>query len=128
MLDEDFCCIDRESFFVRSVLIFPVKCVSDTFEWGTWSSLSKENFERYLRSFEDFDQSKLGPMFSWFCSRLPGYGMTGSLRTQLVPQDNRQRPLVEFYPDETHQIAIDQREGITIDKAIELARPVLHKH
>jgi hypothetical protein len=129
ILTTDTCVIDNDEYFVRAMLEIPIIGQSETLEWGVWGSLSEKNFECYNASFLDSDQSKLGPMFSWFTSKLPGYSLPAEgLRSQLVPQDNRQRPFVEFHPDDTHPLAIDHRNGISLKRAIEFVMPVLHKH
>jgi hypothetical protein len=94
-------------------------------EWGVWASLSGANFERYQVSFRDEDQSKLGPMFSWFASHLPGYP---GLRCNVVPRDGRVRPLIEFHPDDDHALVLDKKNGISLERAIAFVVPVLHKH
>jgi hypothetical protein len=132
-LSQDLCAIaneagDGHTYYVRTVLRLPIVGEAETLEWGVWGSLSKENFERYVRSFEDHDQSKLGPLFSWFASRLAGYPDTLGLRSNVLPQDNRKRPFVDFDPEQDHPLVRDKIDGISLDRAIELAMPLLHKH
>jgi hypothetical protein len=128
MLTDDLCGIDGEHWFVRAVLEIPVIGHAENLEWGVWGSLSEANFRRYRETFDDEDQSKLGPMFSWFSSRLAGYPDTLNLRCHIVPRDGRQRPLVEFHPDDHHALILDQRHGISLERAIAFVTPVLHKH
>jgi hypothetical protein len=61
-LNEDFCLIDGDAFYIRSVLEVPISGRNETLEWGVWSSLSEAHFLRYKEAFLDMDQSKLGPM------------------------------------------------------------------
>ena len=95
-------------------------------EWGVWGSLSKDNFKRYAETFDDDGQSKLGAMFSYFSSRLPGYPETLNETTTVHPRDGRQRPRVEFHSTSLHPLAVDQRDGISYERAIELASPAPH--
>jgi hypothetical protein len=128
VLTSDMCVIDNEEFFVRAVLEVPIVGHSETLEWGVWGSLSNKNFERYEASFFDNDQSKLGAMFSWFSSKLPGYDLPPEgLRCQLIPRDDRQRPSIEFHPDDTHALVLDKKNGISLERAIAFVIPVLHK-
>jgi hypothetical protein len=118
--------IDRKNgyTFVRCVLSLPMIDRTTTLDWGVWCSLSAENFARYRRSYRSRKQSELGPMFGWFSSHCPGYPETFGLKAQVHPQDERQRPLVEL--DETdHPLSIDQRNGITFERALHLAAPWL---
>jgi hypothetical protein len=128
VLTDDLCGIAGEHWFVRAVLEVPVIGHREKLEWGVWGSLSEESFMLYRDSFEDDDQSRLGPMFSWFSSRLPEYPDTANLRCRVVPRDGRQRPLIEFPPDDEHALALDVRNGISLERAIAFVVPVLHKH
>jgi hypothetical protein len=128
VLTRDLCSIDGESWFVRAVLTIPVVGHTECLEWGVWGTLSEANFERYRASFRDDDQSKLGPMFSWFASRLPDYADTLNLRCNLIPRDGRQRPLIEFHQGDDHSLVLDKRDGISLERAVAFVMPVLHKH
>jgi hypothetical protein len=127
LLTPDTCVVDGAAFYVRTVLHVPVQGQSATLEWGVWSSLSEANFQRYLNAFEDMDQSRLGPMPSWFASILPGYSSTLNLRSRILPQDNRQRPVVEFDPAQDHPLVADIRDGIALERATEFVEPILHR-
>jgi hypothetical protein len=127
-LTGDLCAVDDETFFVRSVLHVPVAGHQETLEWGVWSSLSEANFLKYRDTFDDADQSKLGPMFSWFASKLPGYPSTLSLRCNVVPADNRRRPHIEFDPSQDHPLIADMKNGISLERAIAFVEPMLHRH
>jgi hypothetical protein len=128
VLTDDLCGINGEQWFVRAVLEVPVIGHREKLEWGVWGSLSEENFRRYRETFDDNDQSRIGPMFSWFSSRLPGYPNTLNLRCRVLPRDERQRPLIKFHPDDDHALVLDVRNGISLERAIEFVVPVLHKH
>ena len=124
----DLCVIDDEHYFVRAVLTVPILGEAECLEWGVWGSLSEANFERYRSSMHEDDQSKLGPLFSWFASTLPTYPTTAGLRCNLVPQDGDCRPLVEFHPDDPHPLVLDTKSGISLERAIAFVMPALHKH
>jgi hypothetical protein len=128
ILDEDFCVIDRNAFYVRCVLNVPITGLNHSLEWGVWSSLSEANFRRYNETFHDLDQSKLGPMFSWFASSLPDYPRTLSLRCNVVPADNRKRPHIHFDPSQDHPLIADIKNGISLERAIAFVEPTLHRH
>ena len=128
ILTDDMCSIDGTHHFVRAVLEIPIIAHVEPLTWGVWGSLSEANFQRYRISFHDDDQSKLGPMFSWFASQLPDYPETLNLKCNIVPRDDRQRPQIEFAPEDDHALAVDKRNGISLERAIEFVMPVLHKH
>lgn len=120
-LSSDFCSIDDAEFFIRTVCRVPIVGQDRDFGWGVWVSLSEENFRRYVETFDDPDQSKIGSMFGWFSNELPGYPDTLTLQTTVVPQDANQRPLVyinDVHPD--HPLFIEQRSGMSPGRLAEI--------
>ena len=118
-LADDFCVLEGEDYFVRCVLELPILGTDEAFGLGIWSSLSKKNFTLYVENFRDRDQGRLGPWFGWFSNRLSGYPDTLNLKCRVHPRDERQRPWVEMEPTD-HPLSLDQRNGITLDRLIEL--------
>lgn len=115
-LHSDFCRYKDVDFYVRAVLELPIIGSEQVLEFGVWSTLSKAHCDRYWDTFEDDDQSKLGPMFGWFSNAVPGYPETMGLKCQVLPQDRRQRPLIELELTD-HPLAMHQREGISMEDA-----------
>jgi hypothetical protein len=125
-MGDDFCIADGQYYFVRAVLHVPILGEAQPMEWGVWSSLSETNFKRYWDSFDDNDQAKLGPMFSYLGNSIYGYPGSLDLRSQLHTQNDRKRPFVELDPSQDHPLVRDQARGISRERAIELTMPVLH--
>jgi len=122
ILTEDFCIIEGRDHFVRCVLLLPILGASDQrFGYGVWSTLSAANFTRYLDSFDSGVEQELGPFFGWFSNRLKGYPDSINLKCQVYPQPGRQRPLIELEPTD-HPLAVEQRDGIDIDRLAEIYR------
>jgi hypothetical protein len=120
ILTEDFCVLAGEFFFVRCVLQLPVVGASDVyFGFGVWATLSKKNFDIYLDTFDSGHQGGLGPWFGWFSNRLKGYPDTLNLKCHVAPREGRNRPYIELEPT-PHPLAIEQREGITFDRLLEI--------
>jgi hypothetical protein len=120
ILTEDFCVLAGEYFFVRCVLQLPVVGASDVyFGFGVWATLSKKNFDTYLDTFDSGHQGGLGPWFGWFSNRLKGYPDTLNLKCHVAPREGRNRPYIELEPT-SHPLAIEQREGITFDRLLEI--------
>lgn len=120
-LTSDFCSVDEEHFFIRAVCALPIEGMDRDFGWGVWVTLSEQNFRRYVETYEDAGQSRLGPMFGWFSNRLPGYPDTVNLQTTVVPRDDNLRPLVyvkDVHGD--HPLFIEQRDGIPQAKLAQL--------
>jgi hypothetical protein len=125
--DSDVCVTrtPEEHFFVRCALVLPIKNGPErTLEFGVWSTLSRDNFMRYAETFNDADQSKLGPMFGWLSNEIAGdFAGAANLKCHIHPQDDRQRPIVELEPT-NHPLALAQRDGITF----EYAQHLVHRH
>jgi hypothetical protein len=119
-LSEDFCVLDGQHFFVRAVLELPIRGGSDQpFGFGVWTTLSRQNFVRYVETFDSGEQDELGPWFGWFSNRLEGYPDTLNLKCQVHLVSGRQRPRVVLEPTD-HPLAVEQRSGITFDRLLEL--------
>jgi len=118
-LADDYCVMEDEDYFVRCVLELPIVGTEDRLGLGVWSTLLKKNFILYLQSFRDPNQGRLGPWFGWFSNRLSGYPDTLNLKCQVRPRDDRQRPTIEIEASD-HPLSADQRNGISIDRLIEL--------
>jgi hypothetical protein len=120
ILTEDFCVLNGEHFFVRCVVQLPILVEPGaTFGFGVWSTLSKRSFDLYVETFDSGEQGDLGPWFGWFSNHLKGYPDTFNLKCQVHPRAARQRPLIELEPTE-HPLAIEQRDGITFDRLLEI--------
>jgi hypothetical protein len=111
----DVCTItydDQTDYFIRGVLFIPIRGGERPFGIGVWVSQSKANFERYVEGEEDME-----PTFGWLANHVGFYEQdTLSLKTNVHFQDRKTRPLIELEPTD-HPFAVDQREGITLEKA-----------
>lgn len=120
VLTEDFCILNDEHFFVRSVLRLPViGSDGQSFGYGCWATLSRQNFEIYIDTLDSGEQQGLGPWFGWFSNRLNGYPETLNLKAQIHALGGHVRPLIELEPTD-HPLAVEQRVGITFDRLLEI--------
>jgi hypothetical protein len=125
-LSEDFCVLNGEHFFVRSVLEIPVDGLESPWGFGCWSTLSRANFEKYLAGFDDGRHDDSGPWFGWLSNRLKIYFEDAQpIAVDVFPQSNRQRPKL-FVQDRDHPLAIAQRYGITAEAMLTLLRAYGH--
>ncbi|TQV71926.1 DUF2199 domain-containing protein [Denitrobaculum tricleocarpae] len=128
-LTEDTCVINGESFFIRATLEIPIDDAEDPFCWGVWVSQSEKSFNRYIDTFHE-NQAEDGS-FGWLAVTMPGYKRTGEgeplehLACNVEWQDKGTRPLV--FPHECdHPLYGDVVDGISWDRAVELAKQILH--
>ena len=116
-LTADTCVWKEEHFFVRGVLEVPLVDREGSFDFGVWSSLSRENFELYTALGDSSDQEPLEAMFGWFSNRLPLYPDTLNLKCMVHPRRGGLRPLLELEPTD-HPLAAQQRDGIAFADAV----------
>jgi len=125
-LDTDTCVIDEELFFVRGCLDIPVHGEPDAFSFGVWVSLSKPHFQTFLAHYDMPKRSHVGPFFGWLSAELtPLYPSTENLKTRLHLRDDGVRPFIELEPTD-HPLAVEQREGITVDRVAEIYAHYMH--
>ena len=70
-------------------------------------------------------RSHIGPFFGWLSAELPLYPSTENLKARVHLRDNGVRPYVELEPTE-HPLAIEQRNGITVDRVAEIYAHCVH--
>ncbi len=119
----DTCVIDNEEFFVRGCLYIPIRDRQESLCWGVWVSLNEQNFCRY-EEIGNQDVSETEPAyFGWMCSSLPLYPNTLLMKTHVHLNKPGLRPTIELEPTD-HPLAVDQREGISIEKWHEIINAV----
>lgn len=125
VVTSDTCVLGDRDFMVRAQLEIPIAGADEPLAWALWVSLSAENFARYQEMYEAEGREANGPWFAWLCSRVPFYPDTLLLKTNVHLQPVPMRPLIELEPTD-HPLAVDQREGISMDRAREIVESVLH--
>jgi hypothetical protein len=126
-LGTDLCWYDDEDgrhYFVRACLEIPIHGVDEPFTWGVWVSLSEKSFNRYVETYDDPDTTD--SYFGWFCNYLPYYKETYALKTQVRPRAHQIRPYLELEKTD-HPLSIDFYQGISIERAQEIASEAIHR-
>lgn len=113
-------CQDETSYFLLGNIWLPVMDSVDDFSFTVWVSLSEENFERAGEAWNDPRRVEEPPYFAWLASEVPGYPSTVELKTDVRTQALGVRPHVELESTD-HPLAVEQREGITVARVIEIA-------
>ena len=128
VLEQDYCIINAEHFFVRGNLAIPVTAApaGTEFTWGVWVSLSRASFARALDVWTTAGRQNEPPYFGWLCTELPVYQpSTLLLKTHVHAQPIGKRPLIELERTD-HPLALEQGTGITLARVQEIAEALQH--
>jgi hypothetical protein len=125
-LDKDFCTIDGKDFFIRGLIEIPIIGRDDRFAWGVWASLSAASARTIAEVWNAPDCANAGPFFGWLCSHLELYPETIGLKTHVHLRADL-APFIELEPTD-HPLAIEQRNGITVDRVAAIAEALLPRH
>ncbi|HEY4182327.1 MAG TPA: DUF2199 domain-containing protein [Kofleriaceae bacterium] len=109
-------------YFIRGVIEIPIVGTDDVFRYGVWTSLSAESCATARDAYE-WDAAA-GPFFGWVSNRVPNYPSTMNLRAQVHVRSSV-RSAIELEPT-THPLALEQRNGITMDRVREIIERVMH--
>jgi hypothetical protein len=118
-LNEDYCAIENQHFFVRGLIHLPIIGSAETFCWGVWGSLSRENFEKLLLTFDDTDRAELREMFSWLSNQIDGYPDSLNLKMYAHIQEPGSRPVFELEPTD-HPLSQEYHHGIAAERVREI--------
>jgi hypothetical protein len=118
-LNEDFCAIEDRDFFVRGLIHLPIVGAAETFRWGVWGSLSRENFETLLKMDDDPKRTELPPMFSWLSTQIPEYPDTLNLKMYAHIQEPGLRPFFRLELTD-HALSQEYHHGITPERVKEI--------
>ncbi|OUJ73604.1 DUF2199 domain-containing protein [Hymenobacter crusticola] len=122
---DDLCVVDEEHFFIRARIKIPVIDSDEVFCWNVWTSLSEKNFVRTNVLWNDPKRVNEPAYFGWLQTVLPGYPSTPNIRTMVHTQSVGTIPRVEVI-EEGHPLTLEQENGITWERVIELAEIAMH--
>jgi len=114
----DFCIIDDTAFFVRGCVEIPIH-EGSRFAWGLWVSVSADSFAAISAAWDKPDRDTCPPYFGWLNAHLPLYPDTINLKTRLHLRPIPTLPFIELEPTD-HPLAIEQREGISVERVVEI--------
>lgn len=124
-LSADQCVVDNQHFFIRGHIEIPIHDYPEPLTFSVWSSLSEASFEHMCDRWEDADRSEDVPYFGWLSSTVNGYPDTINLKLSVQSRAPGLVPLFTLEPTE-HPLAVNQKNGISIQWWLELAHQILH--
>ena len=110
-----FCAIEDHDSFVRGVIHLPIIGTAETLRRGVWGSLSRENFQKFMRMNDDPKRVELQPIFCWLSTQIPEYPDTLSLKMYAHIQEVDLRPTFELELSD-HLLAQEYHQGITPER------------
>ena len=125
--DTDFCVTPDGHCFIYGTLEIPVDSeVEPLLALGVWSTLSRDNYDRYMDLIDDDDRVSLGPMFGWLSNEVQFFPGSLNLKLSVWPQPPGKRPLFEVEPT-GHSLSVAQRNGIPFEQALGYVHSVLKR-
>jgi hypothetical protein len=118
-IDENYCVIGGQDFFVRGIIQLPIIGTAESFRWGVWGSLSRKNFEALQSKDDDRPGVDLPPMFSWLSTQIPEYPDTLNLKMYARAQKSGWKPHFELEPCD-HPLSQEYYGGITAERVKEI--------
>lgn len=121
---------DDDIFAIRVNLEIAIHGSPDPFLWGVWVTQSKESFFRYLETYEEDQSDEVS--FGWLPVTMAYYREfnPGNFRDSLACDVNwgagGQRPTILLHECD-HPLYFDQANGISWDKAIEIAQECMRE-
>ena len=124
-LTPDQCVVDGKEFFVRGHIEIPILGYADALAFSVWSSLSEKSFSHMCERWDAAERGSDQPYFGWLSSPVGGYSNTIHLKLSVQSRLPGLTPLFTVEPTD-HPLAVDQRNGISIERWQNIAHQILH--
>jgi hypothetical protein len=121
----DKCVVDGQTFFIRGHIEIPIRDYPEQVSFSVWASLSEQSFHRMCSRCERPDRAFNPPYFGWLCSPIAVYPNTIQLELLVQSRPPGLTPLFTTEPTE-YPLALDQRNGISIERLHQIAHQLLH--
>jgi hypothetical protein len=125
-LKESLCVVDEQHFFHRGRLIIPITDHKENLIFNVWTTISADNFGKQMNLWEDTKRTKEEPYFGWLQTTIPTYGDTLNIKTIAIEQEVGLIPKIKSI-EEGHRLTIDQENGITYKRAVEIVDEIIRK-
>ena len=125
-LSAEFCALDRERFFLRGLLPFPVKGRSDPYRIGIWAEITLSDYKRIYDLWSDPEQSSEPRISAALANKLPLHkdnSLGLAISIQLTGPKTRPEYFIEVME---HELYAEQQLGIDEHRALEYSDRALH--
>ena len=113
--NNDLCTLDERRLFIRAMLLIPRHGQDEAFGWGIWAEVAKSDHDLYVANF-NLDASALAPFPGRIANSIPGYADTIGQTVIVHPGKADRRPLLRCLDDSSHSLAVEQRQGMSVDR------------
>ena len=103
----------------------PIHGLEEPFVWGVWAEVSPKSFIRANEIWSVPGRETEPPFPGWLNSELPLFGDTINLELSVYTQVVGRRPQFKVV-DLDHPLALEQRDGITMQQVEQIAERMLH--
>lgn len=124
VMTADQCVIDSQRFYLRGRIPIPIRVagggtLDEPFIWGVWAEVSPKNFMRTNELWNAEGRENEPPFRGYLDNELTLYGRTLNLEVDVQTRPVGQRPHFHV-TDGEHQIALEQRDGISLPRLEEI--------
>ncbi|MBF4472742.1 DUF2199 domain-containing protein [Flavobacterium sp. HJJ] len=123
-LKESLCVVDKQHFFHHGRLTIPIVDHNQDLIFNVWTSISADNFSKRMDLWEDPSRINEKPYFGWLQTTVPTYEDTLNIKTIAIEQEMGIIPVIKSIEEE-HPLTIDQENGITYKKAVEIVDEII---
>jgi hypothetical protein len=109
--NNDLCTLDETRHFVRGVIPIPFEGSEETYCWGVWVEVSREDHDKYVRGYDE-DLSAEPSFPGKLANDIPGHGGTIGLPVIARFDAPGKRPNYYLEASSSHLLAQDQQQGI----------------
>ena len=125
VMTADQCVIDGRDFYLRGRIAVPVIGLDEPFIWGVWAEVGPKDFMRMNELWNTPGREQEAAFHGYLNNQIYLFGDTINLRVWVETQVVGRRPHFAVV-DEVHPLAIEQRDGITMGRVVEIAEMILH--
>ena len=125
-LESSLCVVDEKYFFHKGRFEIPVLNYHQNLVFDVWLSISKENFEIRIDDWDNPNRVNNDPYFGWLQNQIPTYDYSINIKAKAIEEDIEFIPRIEVW-DEAHQLTYDQKNGISLEKALGIINFALEK-
>ena len=124
-LSGDDCVIDRTTYLVRGCLDLSIRGTSDIFRWLVWVGVDRRGHRYTMSPWRRLLRLRHPPYAGELDTALPYEPPTKRLPVEVRSAGPGYRPMI-VVAQPNHPLAMEQREGIPMERAYELAGAMLH--